>query len=198
MAELDESLIRRAQMGDSDAFAAIITAYQQQIYGLSYRFFNNYHDAEDAAQETIIKIYRSLASYQGAGSFKSWIFTITANTCRDLLRKRKGRETVSYDDDEFGGGWEPVSQCREEQPEDYALDQQGQEVLRAAIARLPENFRVAIVMREFAQMNYEEISIATNTSLGTVKSRINRGRKMLREMIKQSREQEDDGIRHIG
>lgn len=191
MADQDK-WIRLAQTGDHDAFTLLISHYQQQIYGLSYRFFNNHHDAEDATQDTIIKIYRSIGGYRGDSSFKSWVATIAANTCRDILRKRKNRDAISYDDEDVGDYLQPVNECREENPETSYVDKEGMERLREAIACLPENFRMVIVMREFGQMNYEEISVALGTSLGTVKSRINRGRKLLREMVTESREQDGD------
>lgn len=185
-----EKWVRQAQDGDPEAFTVLIAQYQQLIYGISYRFFNNHHDAEDATQETILKVYRSIATYRSDSSFKSWLSAITANICRDILRKRKRRETISYDDDEWGDYLQPINDHRDELPEESYLDLEGVERLKAAIACLPEKFRVVIIMREFGQMNYEEISQALDMSLGTVKSRINRGRKLLRKMLTETWEQE--------
>lgn len=178
-----EELIQKAIKGDEDAFTALVLRYQHQIYHIAYRFFGHKQDAEDATQNTIIKIYRSLHMYREGSSFKNWVYTITMNTCRDMMRKAKRTPSVSYDNDENRSVLQIKTDRREDNPEDTMMGKEEMAQLESAIAQLPEEYRTVIILREFSILTYEEIGNILNISLGTVKSRISRGRKILREQL---------------
>lgn len=184
--ETDE-LIRRSLDGDNEAFARLVAIYQHKIYNIAYRFFNNSFDAQDVAQETLIKIYRALGSYQIGRSFGSWVYMITINTCRDLAKQRKRHPVVSLDDEEKVHISAVLSDDGPS-PEKSYLDEEAEQLLKKMISELPEIYREVIILREIAGLRYEEISDGLQISLGTVKSRINRGRLLLREKILKSRE----------
>lgn len=181
--ETEDELIRRSQAGDLDAFNRLVELYQNGVYGLCLRMLSLREAAEDAAQETFISAFTHIQSFR-QGSFRSWLLRIAANACYDELRRRGRRPAVSLDlepdDDEApfevaGGG--PA-------PDDLALRKE----LRAAIERglqgLPEDQRLALILCDLQELSYEEVVEATGASLGTVKSRISRGRARLREYLR--------------
>ncbi len=182
-----DELIRRSLDGEEEAFAQLIANYQHKIYNIAYRFFNNTYDAQDITQETLIKIYRALSSYQVGRSFGSWVYMITINNCRDLAKQRKRHPSFSLDDEEKTHLAAALADCGPT-PEKCVLDQEAETILKQMISDLPEIYREAIILREIAGLRYEEISDTLDLSLGTVKSRINRGRLLLREKIIESRE----------
>lgn len=178
---VDVALIRRCQAGDRRAFAELVERYQQLVFNLLYRIAPPGIDVDDLAQDAWLKVYNALPSLQKPEVFKSWLHRIALNTFHDRLRVR-GRLDVSIDSP-LGG--DDLSDLHLELPdlgplpEDLLLDGEWQEHLDQAIRRLPEPFRVAIVMREVQQMSYEEIAEALSINLGTVKSRIARARERL-------------------
>lgn len=182
-----DELIRRSLDGDENAFVQLITEYQKKIYNIAYRFFNNAPDAQDITQETLIKIYRSLDSYQIGRSFGSWVYMITINNCRDLAKQRKRHPFFSLDDEErtYLSG---LLSDPNPTPEKFVMDREAEVILKQMISELPEIYREVIILREIVGLHYEEISEALELSLGTVKSRINRGRLLMREKIMDERE----------
>ena len=181
-----EELIQKAIKGDESAFSTLVLRYQHQIYHIAYRFFGHQQDAEDATQNTIIKIYRSLQTYRKGSSFKNWVYTITMNTCRDMMRKAKRTPSFSYDNEENMAVLQIKTHDREDNPEDFLMGKEEMAQLERAIRELPEEYRSVIILREFSILSYEEIIEVLGISLGTVKSRIIRARKMLREKLIQS------------
>jgi RNA polymerase sigma-70 factor (ECF subfamily) len=177
---VDVALIRRCQAGDRRAFAELVERYQQMVFNLYYRVAPPGVDIEDLAQDAWLKVYNSLPQLQKPEVFRSWLHRVALNTFHDKMRQ-KGRLDISIDEP-FG---DEDSDLHLELPdlgplpEDQLLDREWQERLDEAIRRLPEAFRLAIVMREVQQMSYEEIAEALEINLGTVKSRIARARERL-------------------
>ncbi|MCI8336309.1 MAG: sigma-70 family RNA polymerase sigma factor [Peptococcaceae bacterium] len=179
------------------AFEEIVAAHQQKIYTVAFRILENGEDAADVAQETFIRVYRSLANFKGDASLSTWIYRITVNLCKDALRKRGHLFTQSLD--------EPVSEESESLypqladdrplPEELYEQQELKAYLEKFIACLSPDYRIVVVMREQMELSYEEISRQLGISLGTVKSRLNRARKYLRESILKDREQEGKLLR---
>ena len=180
-APVDVALIRRCQAGDRRAFAELVERYQQLVFNLYYRIAPAGVDIDDLAQDAWLKVYNSLPQLQKPEVFRSWLHRVALNTFHDKLRQR-GRLDISIDEP-FGG--DEGSDLHLDLPdlgplpEDRLLDTEWQEHLDQAIRRLPEAFRLAIVMREVQQMSYEEIAEALSINLGTVKSRIARARERL-------------------
>lgn len=181
-AATDDDLAERAKAGELDAFNALVGRYQRPVFGLCVRMLSSPPAAEDAAQDTFISAWRGIGGYRG-GSFQAWILRIAGNQCRDELRKRKRRPSDSLDSliEDGGDGATPPS--RERSPEGAALGAETARTVTQGLSVLPEEQRMAVVMSDVQGLAYEEIAAAMETSVGTVKSRISRGRARLREFL---------------
>lgn len=181
--EFDQRLVHQAREGDLEAFNQIVDWYQGLVYSVCLRILGNAAKAEDATQETFIKAYTSLDQYRG-GSFKSWLTRIATNACYDLLRAERRRPAASLEAQpvETEPSWsvEPES----EDPDRFAARSQLSGYLEQALGQLPDDQRVAIVLYDVNGYSYEEIAGIVDASLGTVKSRISRGRSRLREILR--------------
>lgn len=177
-----QSLIARAQAGDRNAFNQLVLSTQSMAYNTAYRVLQDEEAAADAVQEAFIKAYRALGSYRG-GSFKSWFLRILMNTCYDLLRMKKRRATSSLD--ALAVEAEELDQLTDalEQPEAYAERMELRHWIERGIATLPVDQRSALVLSDIEGYSYQEIVDITGAPLGTVKSRINRGRLRLRDYL---------------
>ena len=177
----EDELIQRAKEGDLDCFNQLVERYQREVYNLSLRMLSNASAAEDATQDAFFSAFRGIGKFRG-GSFRAWLFRIAANSCRDQLRSLRRRPTTSLDD-------LPLElESDQPSPEDFAMRQELGEEIKRALAALPPDQRLAVILRDIEGLDYEEISQVTGSSLGTVKSRINRGRARLRHHLEQRRE----------
>lgn len=178
----DDDLARRAQDGDLGAFNALVERYQRAVFGLCVRMLSSPAAGEDAAQETFLSAWRGLRGYRG-GSFQAWILRIAGNQCRDELRRRKRRPTDSLDSlvEEAGEGVMGAAPGRT--PEDRSLDNETWRMLEDGLATLPDDQKHAILLSDVHGLAYDEIASAMETSIGTVKSRISRGRARMRAYL---------------
>jgi RNA polymerase sigma-70 factor (ECF subfamily) len=172
--------VQRAQMGDLAAFNELVIEYQSLVCNVCLRMLGQRQAAEDAAQEAFINAWRSIGSFRGE-SFRAWLLRIAANLCRDELRRRGRRPSSSLDTALEAGMPDPVDE--EPLPEESALNAELRNSLDAALAELPEEQRTAIVLCDIEGLDYAEIALAMNSSLGTVKSRIARARMRMREVM---------------
>lgn len=180
--EFDEKqLIERASRGEADAFNALLGAHEKQMYAVALRMCQNREDAQDCLQEAMIRVFRAISGFKGQSSFATWLYRITMNTCLDELRRRKNRPNTSLDN-MVDQGWSPADERTS--PEKHAINSETRRQLNAAIARLPEDMRSAIVLRDIHGLSYEEIAAALDINVGTIKSRISRGRMKLREELR--------------
>jgi RNA polymerase sigma-70 factor (ECF subfamily) len=186
---MDEpQLISQAQKGSLAAFNQLVMAYQGTAYNVAYRVIGDQEAAADACQEAFLKAYRALKQYQG-GSFKSWLLRIVTNACYDQLRHTKRRPATSLEDLTEGGEQEPPAlTSHEDRPEEHLLREELHEMLQAGINQLPEDQRVVVVLSDAQGFSYQEIAEIINQPLGTVKSRLSRGRRRLRDILMQQRE----------
>lgn len=197
---LDEELVRRSQKGDIDAFEQLISKYQQKIYNIAYRLMGNPYDANDLAQEALIKVYRSIGGFRLDASFSTWVYHIVTNVCRDELRKRSRHQTTSLDEPVYVEDGEVSKEVADSSysPE-YAYEQkESEEYIQKLINSLNPEYRIVIVLREMLGFSYEEISAELDITLGTVKSRLNRARKYLKDRIIKEREQSSQDTRLTG
>ena len=176
----DLILLERARDGDLDAFNDLVTLYQDQLFALVVRMVPDRDQASDAVQEAFFSAFRNLASFRG-GSVKSWLNRICVNAAMDTQRAKKRRPSQPYPelDDE---SWQPPAGA-EADPERTALDSERTRALSAALARITDDQRAAIVLYDVEGYDYAEIAEMTGVSLGTVKSRIHRGRLALRVLL---------------
>ena len=184
--EIDEKrLIERASSGDPEAFNRLMANHERRMYAVALRLCANREDAQDCLQEAMLRVYRAIGGFKGESSFSTWLYRITTNTCLDELRRRKNKQSASLDD-LLEDGWAPADERGS--PEGHAVRAEANRVLRQAIRELPEDMRAAVVLRDIQGCAYEEIAQALNINVGTIKSRISRGREKLREKLKQNPE----------
>jgi len=177
----DIQLIRRAKQGDIAAFEELIMEYQKKVYNTAYRFFNNAEDALDVSQEIFIKVYTSLKAFKEGSTFSTWLYRIAVNTCIDYSRKRRKIQDVSLDDEDSNVAKNMVSP--QLPPDKIVENREIKDAIAKAIQTLPEDLRICIILRDIQGFTYLEISELLDCSIGTVKSRINRGRRALRKQL---------------
>lgn len=187
-----DALVKRAKSGDTNAFSEIVTCYERFVYNTACRVLTasglSVADADDIAQDSLIKAWRSLSTFRGECSFSTWLFRVTVNTARDVIRTNARRPVVSLtrseDDDEEPEIWDVPVTSGDEIPEEAAERRETIEAVRRAVESLPDDQRQAIVLREIHGLPYDEISRILGAEVGTIKSRINRGRTNLKKILK--------------
>lgn len=182
----DEELIKRFQLGDQKAFVLLMRRYKEPITNFVYRFVGNYDESIDIAQETFVRLFRFASKYSETAKFSTWLFTIAANLAKSELRKKKRQDTVSISSQGFaeegGEDWDiPDQNYTPDTRVDTTIISQR---VQKALMLVSPTYREAVIMRDLMQLSYEEICTITNCEMGTVKSRINRGRKQLQEELK--------------
>ncbi len=178
----EEAAIEQALNQDLNAFNRLVEAYQRLAFSVAYRMLQDEDRAADAVQDSFIKAFRALHTFQG-GSFKSWLMRIVTNTCYDVLRAQKRRATDSLDELPATAQYAPYLTDPTESPHEYAERMELNHAIEANIAKLPEDQRLAVLLCDVHGYSYEEIAEITNIPMGTVKSRISRGRARLRELL---------------
>jgi RNA polymerase sigma-70 factor, ECF subfamily len=178
--EVDVELVERHRCGDARAFNEVYTRFEEMVYNLAFRLSGNYEEAADLTQEIFLRIYRHLGSFGGRSSLKTWIFRIAVNHCRDRLSRWRpltqplgddpGEGEVAYADPSRG-------------PEELAVAADEGRRVAAGLAKLPPVFREAVVLRDIEGLSYEEIAEVLGVRIGTVRSRIARGRDQLRVLL---------------
>ena len=178
-AEDDSRLVALSRQGDLEAFNSLVQIYQRAAYNLCLRLLGSPQAAEDATQEAFFSAFRHIGDFRG-GSFRSWLLRIAANAAKDELRRRGRRPQVPL---ELGPGEEgpaPLVPYPSPGPEAVALRREVARQVQAGLLTLPADQRLAVVLSDVQGLSYEEVAQATGASLGTVKSRISRGRERLR------------------
>ena len=177
----NKELIYRAKMGDVAAFEELISGYEKKVYNTVYRFLENTEDARDITQEIFLKIYTSLKNFKEGSSFSTWLYRIAVNTCIDFCRKKK-EDALPITDEMDGSGMGQGEHSK--MPEDVMENKELKKALNDAIKSLPEDLRMCVVLRDIQGFSYVEISEILKCPTGTIKSRINRGRRVLRQILK--------------
>ena len=183
----DEVLIKKFQDGDISAYNQIVYRYKDRLLNFIYRFLNDLDRSEDLVQDTLLKLYTHKDSYREIAKFSTWLYTIAANLARTELRKLKRRKTfsvteLSYEDREF------IISSTDADPSDKDLSKNFEKNVQQALSELPDDFKTIIILRDIQELSYDEISKIVELPLGTVKSRINRGRVKLQQLLKKKGE----------
>ena len=182
---MDELLLRRAQSGDLEAFERLMEPLEQLVWRVCWHYTGNREAAEDCGQEAMIRIWRNLANYRGECALESWVYRIAANCCMDWLRKKKRDWSVSMEP-MVEQGFDPADDSPGTEEQVVAKDERQR--LREAIALLPEDQREALILTQLEKVPYEEAARALGVSEGTVKSRVNRAKARLKEILSAERE----------
>jgi len=190
----EQSIITAAQKGDVNAYNRLVVAYQELAYNVAYRILGNPDRAADATQDSFLRGYKALRDFRG-GSFKTWILRIVTNSCYDQLRVMRRRPTTPIDDLLEDDEHSSLLEDHSESPEDYVERVELDGVVQAALNSLPEDQRIVVVLSDIQGYSYEEIAQTTSVSLGTVKSRLSRGRAKMRDYLIANREQLPASVR---
>ena len=182
---MDELLLRRAQSGDPEAFERLMEPLEQLVWRVCWHYTGNREAAEDCGQEAMIRIWRNLANYRGECALESWVYRIAANCCMDWLRKKKRDWSVSMEP-MVEQGFDPADDAPGTEAQVVAKDERQR--LREAIALLPDDQREALILTQLEKVSYEEAAQALGVSEGTVKSRVNRAKARLKEILSAERE----------
>ena len=171
----DEALLERSRHGDRDAFAALVTRYQDELYTMAFRLLGNTADAADVVQETFLRAYVKLPELRGA-SVRAWLYRVAVNCGHDVQRRAVRRPAEPLEDSAGNIVELPDPGLG---PEATALARERAAAVREALLALPETFRVAVVLRDVNDLTYEEMAESLRIPLGTVRSRLSRGRALL-------------------
>ncbi len=179
----EKTLVSRAKKGEMDAFEALVSAYERRVYVLALRSSGSEEDAKDIAQEVFLRIYRSIGNFRGESGFSTWVYRITMNICVDHARRGSAApQTVSLVDEDAREAPLPDPDAMH-QPELAAENTALREELHAALGELTDDHRRILLLRDVSGLHYDEIARVLKLSEGTVKSRLARARRNLREIL---------------
>lgn len=181
-------LVKKSKAGDLDAFEELVRLYEKKVFTLVYRFVGNWADAHDLAQETFLKVFQSLPGLREESSFVAWLHQVTANVCRDELRKKRRQPKASLDELITHSVGIPIPAqdygCPEASLERWEMSEAVQGILNS----LTDEYRLILLLREVEGMTYDEIAAALDISPGTVKSRLSRARQAFKQKLLAQRE----------
>ncbi len=182
----DLRLVSGLQAGDERAYEQLIERFQNPVYNLAYRLLNDQADASDVAQEVFLKIFRNVGHFRGDSSLRTWVYRIAVNESHNrrrwLFRHRRGETGIDETFEDSDGREKPLMDSGET-PFDFTVNREALGLLEEALAGINPVFRAALVLREIEDMSYDEIAEILEVSIGTVKSRIVRGREALRRNL---------------
>jgi RNA polymerase sigma factor (sigma-70 family) len=178
----EKALIAAAQQGEVPAFNQLVLTYQSMVYNLAYRILGDADAAADASQDTFLSAFRAIKKFRG-GSFKAWLLRIATNACYDQLRYKQRRPTSPLEALFAETDHPPSFTDPTEGPEDYTLRQELGRAIQVGLNTLPPDQRIALVLSDVQGLSYQEIAEVTRSSLGTVRSRLSRGRAKLRDYL---------------
>ena len=178
--EQEAAIVRKVLSGDANAFETLVLEYEKNVYNIALRMTGNSEDAADMTQEAFIKAYNSLQSFRGDSKFSVWLYRIVSNVCRDFLRSKNRRPTVSLSVEDDDGEDAQLDVADESQSPELLLDRKlTRDSVRRGLDSLPPDYRQILLLREIQGLSYDEIAQALSLEVGTVKSRIFRARKRL-------------------
>lgn len=179
------SLIERSRQGDVDAFEELIKDYKKIAYNIALRVLRNVEDAEDASQEALIKVFKNIHNFNMQSTFKVWMYRIVVNTCIDFKRK-KNLNVVSIDETiDLGGNGQMQREIADDtnNPDILIEKNFNSKLINDAVNKLDDDYKTIIILRDIQGFSYSEIAEILTCNLGTVKSRLNRARKSLKEIL---------------
>ena len=179
--QIDQELVERAQQGDTKAFEMLVVKYNRRLGRLLSRFIKDEHEVNDVVQESFIKAYRALPNFRGDSAFYTWLYRISINTAKNFLANNNKRPIMSSDITNGDGEvMDVVEQVADNlTPEAELMNKQILQTVESAVAKLPEDLRRAITLREMDGLSYEEIAEVMQCPIGTVRSRIFRAREVI-------------------
>ena len=191
---MERENIARAAKGDANAFETLMGAYEKKIYALCLRMMGNPHDGEDAAQEAMLRIWRTIGQYRFESAFSTWVYRVTASCCMDAIRKRQHHEQPSLEEMGEASGFDPADGG--ETPQEQTERKETRNAIQQAIAAVPEGMREVFLLRDVHGLSVEETAQALQIAQGTVKSRLARAREKIAAELKRRGVGQTGGERH--
>lgn len=190
MTRTDEELVAAAQAGDLDGFNQLVSRWERPIFALAYRTLGREEEARDVVQEAFMRAYRGLHAFKGEAKFSSWLYRITLNLCRDWIRRERRAPLVAVPE-----GVDPVDMADAqvnpaESVEDLVARREMSAAVSRAMAELPEEQRVTILLKEYHGLTFQEIAEMQNCPLSTVKTRLYQGLSVLRRRLERQQKEE--------
>ena len=182
----DEDLMMKCRKGDMSAFELLVRRYQHPLINYIHRSINDYHRAEDLSQETFLRVFKNASRYEPTASFKSWLYTIATNLCRNEVRNRARRNTCSFEDlvEENEDIYHTDIMRDTRYMPDVILEKKEQrQIIQKALAQLPENQRLALTLVTYQDLRYKEVADILNCSVGAVKALIHRARQKMKKLL---------------
>lgn len=182
----DEDLMMKCRKGDTGAFELLVRRYQNPLINYIHRFINDYHRAEDLSQETFLRVFKSASRYKPTASFKSWLYTIATNLCKNEVRNRSRRNTCFLE--ELVEEGEDVYHTEIMRDTRYLPDvllekKEQRQIIRKTLAQLPDNQRIALTLVTYQDLRYEEVAEILGCSVGAVKALIHRARQKMKKLL---------------
>lgn len=182
----DEELMMKCRNGDMSAFELLVMRYKDLMTNFIYRSISDYHRAEDLAQETFLRVFKSASRYEPKCQFKNWIYLIATNLCRNEIRNRKRRNTAYLDDlvsEDEDVNYSALMQDVSQLPDELYEKKERQLMIQQTINSLPESQRVALVLVTYQNLRYDEIAEVLECSVSAVKSLIHRARQNMKKLL---------------
>lgn len=195
MANNERKLIKKCTKGDLNAFEELIREHEKRAYNIALKILKDPEDAMDISQEAFIKVFKAIKNFKFESSFSTWLYRIITNTCMDFLRKKK--ENVYSLDNPIKAENGDITRQIEDQKnttEELFEKKMTKELVHKSIEKLDDVHRVVIILRDIEGFSYQEISKILDCTMGTIKSRLNRARKNLKDIILEEMEQNDKSI----
>ena len=177
----EKELVRRCQDGDKRAMETIIRQYQHWVYNIAYGMLSNPEDASDVAQDVFLWLWENIGQFQFRSRFSTWLYRIVTNRCINVKDQKSRRKTEPMEIDD-SQPWVPVDKTS---PEQSVLLAEKREILQKALAKLKDDYRRLVILREMHDLSYEELAEVLGCSVGRVKSRLHEARKALRKLVLQ-------------
>ena len=183
LSDSDFDLIRQCRDGTTEAFGILVERHQDRLFAGLCRMLGSAEEAREAAQEAFVHAYQKLDTFQGTAAFSTWLYRIAVNAAFSRQRRTR-RYRASLNGTDGAAGYEPVDHRADADPSQPIEQQETQRIVQDALAALPEEFRIALVLKEMEGLCYEEIAEIVGVPIGTIRSRIHRGRNELREKLR--------------
>jgi len=186
-ADMDEKLIQKFLDGDPVAFEVLILRHQQSVFNLCLKMLGQKEEAEDLSQEVLVSLIGKLKGFRGESSFRTWLYRMTRNKCLDRLRRKVPEAMEPQAVETAAVMWQPEGGG----PEAAAINNCSREELTAAFQKIPVEFRSAVILKDVEDLSHEDIAAIEDVPIGTVKSRISRGRRLLADVLMADWERND-------
>lgn len=183
--EADLAIVERVRRGDVDAYGVLVERYQDRIFSVVFNYVPNRDDAADIVQDSFVKAYTKLRTFDSESAFYTWLYRIAINAAIDFLRKKKSRNVDSLDEEKYTEvGFEPVSRDASADPERAALRSEQAVILRRALDALSDKLKAVAILHDVEGLSQEEVAQVLGIPVGTVKSRVSRARAELRYLLR--------------